>query len=116
VFGTQTGKLTLSAPPRIVTQNGTHGVYTFASQRLWRGERDGDATGVSGFMQLRDFRDATEWAGWEQNKAHKYAIEHVRHSKIPDSVDGGRQAPTATTPKIFTKTTSGTLVLAPAGV
>ena len=48
----QTGKLTLSAPPRIVTQNGTHGVYTFASQRLWRGERDGDATGVSGFVQL----------------------------------------------------------------
>ena len=48
----QTGKLTLSAPPRIFTQNGTHGVYTFASQRLWHGERDGDATGVSGFVQL----------------------------------------------------------------
>jgi hypothetical protein len=24
----------------------------------------------------RDFRDATEWAGWEQKKAHLYAIEH----------------------------------------
>jgi 5-methylcytosine-specific restriction enzyme A len=24
----------------------------------------------------RDFRDAIEWAGWEQNKAHLYAIEH----------------------------------------
>jgi 5-methylcytosine-specific restriction enzyme A len=24
----------------------------------------------------RDFRDATEWADWEQNKAHLYAIEH----------------------------------------
>ena len=22
----------------------------------------------------RDFRDATEWAGWEQNRAHKYAM------------------------------------------
>jgi 5-methylcytosine-specific restriction enzyme A len=24
----------------------------------------------------QDFRDATEWAGWEQNRAHLYAIEH----------------------------------------
>ena len=24
----------------------------------------------------RDFRDAAEWAGWEQNEVHKYAIEH----------------------------------------
>jgi porin len=48
----QTGTLTLSAPQGTVTQNGTHGVYTFASQRLWRGERDGDARGVSGFVQL----------------------------------------------------------------
>ena len=24
----------------------------------------------------RDFRDATEWASWEQNKAYLYAIEH----------------------------------------
>jgi 5-methylcytosine-specific restriction protein A len=24
----------------------------------------------------RDFRDATEWADWEQNRAHLYAIEH----------------------------------------
>ncbi len=48
----QTGTLTLSAPRVTVTQNGTHGVYTFASQRLWRGEGDGDARGVSGFVQL----------------------------------------------------------------
>jgi porin len=46
----QTG--TLSAPQGTVTQNGTHGVYTFASQRLWRGNGDGDARGVSGFVQL----------------------------------------------------------------
>jgi hypothetical protein len=24
----------------------------------------------------RDFRDAPEWAGWGQNRAHQYAIEH----------------------------------------
>lgn len=47
----QTGSLT-SAPQGTVTQNGTHGVYAFASQRLWRGNADGDARGVSGFMQL----------------------------------------------------------------
>ena len=48
----QTGTLTLSTPQRAVTQNGTHGVYAFASQRLWRGNGDGDARGVSGFVQL----------------------------------------------------------------
>jgi porin len=48
----QTGTLTLSAPQGTVTQNGTHGVYAFASQRLWREKGDGDARGVSGFMQL----------------------------------------------------------------
>ena len=48
----QTGTLTVSAPQGTVTQNGTHGVYAFASQRLWRGTEDGDARGVSGFMQL----------------------------------------------------------------
>ena len=48
----QTGTLTLSPPQRAVTQNGTHGVYAFASQRLWRGNGDGDTRGVSGFMQL----------------------------------------------------------------
>jgi porin len=48
----QTGTLTLSAPQGTVTQNGTRGVYTFASQRLWRGEGDGEARGVSGFVQL----------------------------------------------------------------
>jgi porin len=46
----QTGML--STPQGTVMQNGTHGVYTFASQRLWRGERDTDARGVSGFVQL----------------------------------------------------------------
>jgi porin len=48
----QTGTLTLSPPQRAVTQNGTHGVYAFASQRLWRGNGDVDTRGVSGFMQL----------------------------------------------------------------
>lgn len=48
----QTGTLTLSAPQGTVAQNGSHGVYAFASQRLWRGSKDGDARGVSGFVQL----------------------------------------------------------------
>jgi porin len=49
----QTRTLTLSTRQGTITQNGTHGVYTFASQRLWRGERNGDdARGVSGFVQL----------------------------------------------------------------
>jgi porin len=47
----QTG--TLSTPKHEITQNGTHGVYAFASQRLWRGSgNDGEASGVSGFIQL----------------------------------------------------------------
>jgi porin len=46
----QTG--TLSIPHRTITQNGTHGAYAFASQRLWRGSGDADARGVSGFVQL----------------------------------------------------------------
>jgi porin len=48
----QTGTLTLSRSQGAVTQNGTHGVYAFASQRLWRGSRDGEASGISGFIQL----------------------------------------------------------------
>ena len=48
----QTGTLTLSRPQGAVTQNGTHGVYAFASQRLWRGSPNGDAQGISGFIQL----------------------------------------------------------------
>jgi porin len=48
----QTGSLTPSTPQIAITQNGTHGVYAFASQRLWRGNGDGEARGVSGFMQL----------------------------------------------------------------
>ena len=51
----QTGTLTLSTstPQHEISQNGTHGVYAFASQRLWR-ENGGDdqASGVSGFIQL----------------------------------------------------------------
>jgi porin len=50
----QTGTLTLSRqPPQSeITQNGTHGVYAFASQRLWRGSGDNPASGMSGFVQL----------------------------------------------------------------
>jgi porin len=48
----QTGTLTLSTPRSAIAQNGTHGVYAFASQRLWRGNADGDPRGVSGFVQL----------------------------------------------------------------
>ncbi|MGH7212254.1 MAG: carbohydrate porin, partial [Acetobacteraceae bacterium] len=43
----QTGTLTLAAPPRTITQDGTHGVYAFASQRLWRGNANGVARGMS---------------------------------------------------------------------
>ena len=46
----QTG--TLSIPHSTVTQDGTHGAYAFASQRLWRGNGYADARGVSGFVQL----------------------------------------------------------------
>src|SRR5262249_30846049 len=49
----QTGTLTLSRPQQSeITQNGTHGVYAFASQRLWRGGGDNPASGMSGFVQL----------------------------------------------------------------
>jgi porin len=49
----QTGTLTLSRPQQSeITQNGTHGVYAFASQRLWRGSGQDQASGVSGFLQL----------------------------------------------------------------
>jgi len=48
----QTGTLTASTPQGPITQNGTHGVYAFASQRLWRGSGEDDARGVSGFVQL----------------------------------------------------------------
>jgi porin len=51
----QTGTLTLSTstPQHEISQNGTHGVYAFASQRLWRGNGgDDQASGVSGFIQL----------------------------------------------------------------
>jgi porin len=45
----QTGELVLKSMNGLVTQDGTQGVYTFASQRLWKGEA-GD--GVSGFIQF----------------------------------------------------------------
>jgi porin len=48
----QTGRLTASMPQGPITQNGTRGVYAFASQRLWRGSGEDDARGVSGFVQL----------------------------------------------------------------
>ena len=48
----QTGTLTLSMPQSTITQNGTHGLYAFASQRLWRGSGEAEASGVSGFVQL----------------------------------------------------------------
>jgi len=48
----QTGTLTLSAPQGTITQNGTHGAYAFASQRLWRGSGYADVRGVSGFVQF----------------------------------------------------------------
>ena len=48
----QTGTLTPSTPQSAIRQNGTHGVYAFASQRLWRSNGDGDTRGVSGFVQL----------------------------------------------------------------
>ena len=45
----QTGLLTLEGPKGLITQNGSQGVYMFASQRLRRGP-EGD--GVSGFIQF----------------------------------------------------------------
>ncbi len=35
-----------------LTQNGTYGAYAFASQRLWHSSGEGDARGVSGFIQF----------------------------------------------------------------
>jgi porin len=64
----QSGTLTLTTSQVSTAQNGTHGVYAFASQRLWRGHRDGDARGVSGFVQFgaNDSRTmlATRYAGF----------------------------------------------------
>jgi porin len=63
----QTGTLSLSTPQGSIAQDGTRGVYAFASQRLWRGTRNGGASGVSGFVQLgaNDSRTmlATRYAG-----------------------------------------------------
>jgi porin len=48
----ETGRLTLAMSQRTIAQDGTHGGYTFASQRLWSSTRDGNAKGVSGFAQF----------------------------------------------------------------
>jgi porin len=48
----QTGRLTLATSQGTIAQDGTHGVYSFASQRLWTSTGDGDAKGVSGFAQF----------------------------------------------------------------
>ena len=63
----QTGLLTLAMPQRTITQDGSQGVYTFASQRLWGDTRDGATKSVSGFVQfgVNDSRTmiATRYAG-----------------------------------------------------
>ena len=46
----QTGQLTLKGPNGLITQDGSQGIYMFASQRLWRASPAGD--GVSGFIQF----------------------------------------------------------------
>ena len=46
---TGTVSLSVSKPGPLISQNGTHGAYAFASQRLWRG--NGDSRGMSGFVQ-----------------------------------------------------------------
>jgi porin len=48
----QTGTLTLATPQGTITQDGTHGVYSFAAQRLWGDVRDGGTRSVSGFVQF----------------------------------------------------------------
>ena len=48
----QTGTLTLTTPQGPITQDGTHGVYSFASQRLWGETRDAGTRSVSGFVQF----------------------------------------------------------------
>lgn len=47
----ETGRLTL-ATSQAIAQNGTHGGYSFASQRLWSSTRNGNASGMSGFVQF----------------------------------------------------------------
>jgi porin len=46
----QTGKLT--GPTAGIVQTGTHGIYTFGSQRLWNRHPGVDSSGVSGFFQF----------------------------------------------------------------
>jgi porin len=45
----QTGLLTQTGANGLITQDGSQGVYMFASQRLWRASPAGD--GISGFIQ-----------------------------------------------------------------
>ena len=48
----ETGRLTLATSQGTITQDGTRGAYSFASQRLWSSTGDGNAKGVSGFAQF----------------------------------------------------------------
>lgn len=53
----QTGKLTLKVPsktlaPAVITQRDNHGIYAFASQRLWLKNPGVDNSGISGFLQF----------------------------------------------------------------
>jgi porin len=62
----QTGLLTATGSKGLITQDGSQGVYMFASQRLWKASPAGE--GVSGFIQLgandsQTTRFATRYAG-----------------------------------------------------
>jgi porin len=48
----QTGQLTLTSQQGAITQNGTYGVYSFASERFWSGTFAGNASSISGFAQF----------------------------------------------------------------
>lgn len=62
----QTGRITLATAQGTIAQDGTHGVYSFASQRLWTSS-DGTGKGVAGFAQfgINDSRTmiATKFVG-----------------------------------------------------
>jgi porin len=48
----QSGKLTTSPGQPAITENGTEGLYTFATQRLWLRNPGVDSSGVSSFVQF----------------------------------------------------------------
>jgi porin len=64
----QTGSIELTTKEGTIIQDGTHGIYAFGSQRLWRGDENGGASGVSGFVQFgaNDSRTmiATQYVGF----------------------------------------------------